>query len=105
MSGVDAGDRPPFSAPWQAQVFAMTVALHERGVFSWPEWTEALGARIALSDKEDGSDYYDCWAAALAGLLVDKGLVTSEAIEETVRAWHVAAARTPHGSPITLDAP
>ena len=31
-------DGPVFTAPWQAQAFAMTLALHERGVFTWPEW-------------------------------------------------------------------
>ena len=29
-----------FAEPWQAQAFAMTVALHDRGLFSWNEWAE-----------------------------------------------------------------
>jgi hypothetical protein len=29
---------PVFSAPWEAQAFAMVLALHERGLFTWPEW-------------------------------------------------------------------
>lgn len=28
------GDEQVFAAPWQAQVFAMTVVLHERGLFT-----------------------------------------------------------------------
>ena len=31
-----------FAEPWQAEAFAMTVALHERGLFSWGEWAAAL---------------------------------------------------------------
>ena len=26
---------PVFREPWEAQAFAMTLALHERGLFSW----------------------------------------------------------------------
>lgn len=37
----------PFAEPWQARAFALTVHLQERGLFTWTEWTEALGAVIA----------------------------------------------------------
>jgi len=35
---------PVFREPWEAQAFAMTLALHERGLFTWPEWAAALAA-------------------------------------------------------------
>ena len=35
-------DGPVFREPWEAQAFAMTVKLHESGLFSWPEWASAL---------------------------------------------------------------
>ena len=28
---------PVFKAPWEAQAFAMALALHERGLFTWKE--------------------------------------------------------------------
>ena len=31
-------DGPVFREPWEAQAFAMAVALHERGLFAWGEW-------------------------------------------------------------------
>ncbi len=34
-----------FHEPWEAQAFAVTLALHERGLFSWPAWAAALAAR------------------------------------------------------------
>ena len=37
---------PVFRAPWQAQAFAMTLALYEKGLFTWPEWAQALATRI-----------------------------------------------------------
>ena len=36
---------PTFREPWEAQAFAMAVALHARGVFTWKEWAAALAAR------------------------------------------------------------
>jgi nitrile hydratase accessory protein len=35
-----------FDAPWQAEAFAMVVALHQRGLFAWPEWAEMLSAEV-----------------------------------------------------------
>lgn len=94
----------PFEAPWQAQVFAMTVALQDQGLVGAEEWAQALGARIAASAVPDGSDYYECWAAALGDLLAAKELLSREDLLRTTAAWHAAAARTPHGQPIVLDA-
>ena len=37
---------PVFREPWEAQAFAMALSLHERGLFTWPEWAATLGAEI-----------------------------------------------------------
>ena len=37
-------DGPVFREPWEARAFAMALALHEAGVFTWKEWAETLGA-------------------------------------------------------------
>ena len=39
-------DGPVFREPWEARAFAMALALHEAGVFTWKEWAETLGAQI-----------------------------------------------------------
>jgi len=49
---------PVFRAPWEAHAFAMALALHERGVFAWSEWSAMLGeeikkAQAALRESED----------------------------------------------------
>ena len=38
--------RPVFREPWEAHAFAMAVSLHQRGLFTWPEWAEALARQI-----------------------------------------------------------
>lgn len=96
-----AGGDQVFAAPWQAQVFAMTVLLHERGVFTWPEWAQVLGRHLAAG-SDDGSDYYDRWAEALTEVLRTRDIATEADVERGTRAWHEAAARTPHGNPIEL---
>ena len=37
---------PVFREPWEAQAFSMALALHERGVFTWPEWAATLADEI-----------------------------------------------------------
>lgn len=91
----------PFDAPWQAQLFAMTVALCDAGAFTWPEWTETFGPLVRDTPE---THYYDAWSDALVILLEVKGLARSDEIGATARHWQAAARATPHGSPITLDA-
>src|SRR2546429_1991681 len=68
---------PVFREPWEAQAFAMTLALHERGLFTWPEWAAALAAEISAAqtsgDPDLGDTYYRHWLAALEKLVAEKG--------------------------------
>ena len=97
---------PVFREPWEAQAFAMTLALHERGLFTWPEWAAALAMEIkraqAAGDPDTGETYYAHWLAALEKLVDEKGVTTSETLHRTRDAWDHACDRTPHGQPIVL---
>jgi len=99
-------DGPVFDAPWQAQAFAMAVKLHEAGLYDWSEWAAALSEQIARAreagDPDLGDTYYEHWLAALEGLVVAKGLVSSVTLRRRKEAWARAAAATPHGEPIEL---
>lgn len=94
---------PVFAEPWQAQAFAMAVHLNACGVFSWAEWADSLSAEVHRPERAaDGSDYFDAWVAALAGLLERKGLADRDTVEALRESWQRAAEATPHGSPIEL---
>jgi nitrile hydratase accessory protein len=97
---------PVFREPWEAQAFAMTVVLHERGLFTWREWTERLAAEIAAArdrgEHDDGSRYYHHWLAALEKLATDRGLVLADELARRRDEWDRAARETPHGKPIEL---
>ena len=99
-------DGPVFAAPWEAQAFAMTLALHERGLFSWREWAEALAAQIAAAqaagDPDAGDTYYRHWLAALENLVAQKGASSHDELACWRDAWDHAADRTPHGQPIEV---
>ncbi|QKD16677.1 nitrile hydratase accessory protein [Mesorhizobium sp. NZP2077] len=97
-------DAPVFAEPWQAEAFAMTVALHDKGLFSWGEWAEALSAEVKKPGAAaDGHDYYEHWLAALEGLLASKGLAARPDVDAMTEAWERAAHATPHGKPILLE--
>jgi nitrile hydratase accessory protein len=99
-------DGPVFREPWEAQAFAMALALHARGLFSWNEWAAALADEIrraqACGDPDTGETYYRHWLATLERLIADKGVATTETLHRYRDAWDHAADRTPHGSPIEL---
>src|SRR3954452_8382773 len=71
-------DGPVFREPWQAQAFAMALALHERGVFTWVEWAGTLADEIkraqAGGDPDKGDTYYLHWLATLERLVAEKGV-------------------------------
>ena len=99
-------DGPVFREPWEAHAFAMALALHGRGVFTWAEWAQVLGSEIkraqAKGDPDTGATYYRHWLATLERLVAAKGVASSETLDRYRHAWDHAADRTPHGSPIVL---
>ncbi|AWC23391.1 MULTISPECIES: nitrile hydratase accessory protein [Aminobacter] len=102
--GTEGLDAPVFAEPWQAEAFAMVVALHERGLFTWAEWAERLSAEVKKPGAAaDGSDYYARWLAALECLTAEKGLARRDEVDAVAAAWERAAHATPHGQPILLE--
>lgn len=99
-------DGPVFREPWEAHAFAMALALHGRGLFTWPEWAAALADQIkraqAAGDPDTGETYYRHWLATLEQLVAAKGVTTQETLHRYRNAWDHAADRTPHGKPIQL---
>ena len=99
---------PVFRAPWEAHAFAMALALYEKGLFAWSEWSAMLGEEIkkaqASGDPDTGETYYHHWLATLERMVAEKGVASVQALREHHRAWEHATHRTPHGKPIELRA-
>lgn len=76
---------PGIDEAWQAHLFAMTVNLNERGLFSWATWGEYFGTALKMEQVEHGLPtqespaesgqvnlhYFLAWQAALEQLLAD----------------------------------
>ncbi len=97
MSDADPAERV-FEAPWQAQAFALVVALNERGLLEWGEWTRYLGESLARGQcgpaqgaiGSGSSGYYLAWLEALERFVRDSGLVAPLALgarREALRAY------------------
>jgi nitrile hydratase accessory protein len=107
LPGIPRDDGGPvFREPWEAQAFAMALALHGRGLFTWKEWAAALADEIRRAqqggDPDNGETYYRHWLATLERVVAAKGVATSETLHRYRDAWDHAADRTPHGLPIGL---
>jgi nitrile hydratase accessory protein len=98
---------PVFREPWEAQAFAMALALNEAGMFTWPEWAAALALEIrraqAAGDPDDGTTYYRHWLSALERLVAEKGVAGADLLAARRDAFDRAAHATPHGQPILLE--
>ena len=95
-----------FREPWEAQAFAMTLALYDRGLFKWPEWAATLSDEIkkaqAAGDPDTGETYYRHWLNALERIVAEKGATDAATLKKYFDAWDHATDRTPHGKPIEL---
>ena len=108
VPGIPRGpEGPVFREPWEAEAFAMTLALHERGLFTWGEWTAVLADEIkraqASGDPDTGETYYRHWLVALERIVAEKGVTDAGSLARYRDAWDHAADRTPHGAPIVLQ--
>ena len=99
-------DGPVFREPWEAQAFAMALALHQRGLFTWAKWAATLADEIkraqVAGDPDAGETYYLHWLATLERLVAENGVASGETLGRYRDAWNRAASRTPHGRPIEL---
>ncbi|MGC5780354.1 nitrile hydratase accessory protein [Methylobacterium sp. NFXW15] len=93
----------PFSAPWEAQVFALVVSLQEAGLFTWSQWADALGQTIRPEGEGEQAADYGRWLVTLERLLAERGVADGSSIETRTAAWLRAAQATPHGQPILLE--
>lgn len=98
---------PIFSEPWQAEVFAMTLMLHDKNLFTWQEWADQLSLSIAQAqragDPDLGNTYYLHWLDALETLVNTKQISKPGQLADLYTQWETAANTTPHGQPIVLQ--
>ena len=92
----------PFTEPWQARIFALTVALNEAGHFAWADWAAVFGRHLKGTRDGDG-DYWRAWAAALEEMLASQGVAGGADVAALAERWQAAAHATPHGKPILLE--
>lgn len=95
-----------FDEPWQAALFALTVALNEAGHLPWTDWTAAFGATLAARGGDrpmDGrADYFAAWLETLERLAEERGFARAADVETVRAAWERAYLATPHGRPVRL---
>ena len=96
----------PFDEPWHAELFALTVHLSERNLFSWAEWTDEMVEQIKkvklIRPIYGSNDYYNIWLQALIELISTKGITDAETISDVQNRWAIAYRNTPHGKPVEL---
>jgi len=76
--------RTVFHEPGRRRLFAMALALHEDGLFTWGEWAATLAEEIkraqAAGDPDSGNTYYRHWLNALERLVGEKDVASGAAL-------------------------
>jgi nitrile hydratase accessory protein len=71
-----------FESPWEARAFGLAVALNERGLYPWRDFSQGLAAETATAERDGtASSYYERWLAALEKLVIARGLLTREELD------------------------
>ncbi len=72
-----------FESPWEARVFGLAIALHEKGAFPWKVFSQALAEEISTAEQSgETSTYYQHWLRALRQVATGEGLLLVEEILE-----------------------
>ena len=71
-----------FQAPWEARAFGLAVALNEKDLYEWREFSSQLASEIATAEQNnDPSSYYARWVASLEELVIAQGLISREQLD------------------------
>jgi nitrile hydratase accessory protein len=77
---------PVFHAPWESRAFGMVVSLHTAGRYPWNDFKarliDAIAAGPCPEAPADAPNYYYHWVAAFRGLLVEKGILTDQELDD-----------------------
>ena len=98
-----------FLAPWQGQLFAITVHMSDVGYFTWNEFTTIfakylkLGASSKISEINLANKYYNCWLDALEELIINKKFGDKKTLQLFKKKWKSAFNNTPHGQPVKIE--
>lgn len=99
-------EEPVFDEPWQAEAFAVTVALNEAGHLDWTDWAYYLSAALKEAgldasaplqprhDQQGNRVYYQAWLVALERVVRDRdwvGPLQLGARREAIRAYNRVA--------------
>ena len=83
----DEDSEPVFQAPWEARAFALVNQLTTEQVYSWSEWTDRFVEEISAAEAESSSNssYYERWVQACEELLLSKGILDIDSIEQRIK--------------------
>jgi nitrile hydratase accessory protein len=89
-----------FAAPWESRLFGMTMALIERGAFTWsdfqPELVAAIRAWEAAAGPGDSYHYYERWQEALERLLARTAICSPRDLASRAEAFAARPAGHDH---------
>lgn len=104
------GAQVSFDTAWQIRAFALAVAAHQNGRYTWQEFQQALIAAIRSWEQAENRGpwrYYDRWLEALETVLVRTGALTPAQVDDRTHTVLTtprdASHQRAHREPVTVD--
>jgi nitrile hydratase accessory protein len=72
-----------FEAPWESRAFGLAVAMSDQDQYAWEDFRQRLIAEIGAADASNApTSYYERWLAAFESLLVERGFVSRQELDQ-----------------------
>jgi nitrile hydratase accessory protein len=86
-----------FETLWEARAFGMAVALNERGAYLWRDFSQGLAAETAAAERDGiASSYYERWLETLEKLIIAKGFMTPQELDQRTAEYASGLHDDPH---------
>lgn len=77
-----------FEAPWESRAFGLAVAMSDQDQYAWEDFRQRLIAEIGAADASGApTSYYERWLAAFESLLLERGFVSQQELEQRTQEY------------------
>ena len=93
--------------PWQGQLYAITLAIFDKGIFTKQEFMltfrKNYSIKMKLHSFDYESDFFLVWLASLESIIVELKFGVRAELIGLKNKWRTAFLRSQHGKPINIQ--
>ena len=95
------------SEPWQGQLYAITLAIFDKGIFTKQEFMlcfrKNLNKMVELQSFDYDDDFFLVWLASLESIIIDLKFGLPVELNGLKNKWRTAFLNAQHGKPVKFS--